>query len=100
MSVISLVYMRVFLQESMSDNRFCGKSTETDCLLEKAPSRKWKLFKDLPSVDDAICLLKTRSATFTNFISMHCFNNLDQCHKSIYYSAAQLLQKQLWLRSS
>ncbi|KAK6131346.1 hypothetical protein DH2020_034914 [Rehmannia glutinosa] len=64
MSVISLLYMRVFLPESMMNNNICTKSTETDCLLEKAPSKKWKLFKTLPSVDDTICLLRTRMQFF------------------------------------
>lgn len=63
MSVVALLYMRVFLPESMmNNNSICPKSTETDCLLEKAPSKKWNLFKTLPSVDDTICLLRTRSA--------------------------------------
>ncbi|PIN07215.1 putative transporter ADD1 (major facilitator superfamily) [Handroanthus impetiginosus] len=45
--------------QSFMNNSICGRSTETDCLLEKAPSKKWKLFKTLPSVDDIICLLRT-----------------------------------------
>ncbi|KAL2512811.1 Major facilitator superfamily protein [Abeliophyllum distichum] len=64
MAVISLVYMRVFLPESMMNNSVCAKNTETTCLLEKAPTKKWKLFKNLPSVDDTICLLRT-SSTFS-----------------------------------
>ncbi|CAI9755814.1 unnamed protein product [Fraxinus pennsylvanica] len=64
MAVVSLVYMRVFLPESMMNNSVCAKNTEHTCLLEKAPTKKWQLFKNLPSVDDTICLLRT-SSTFS-----------------------------------
>ncbi|KAI3464764.1 hypothetical protein Pfo_021427 [Paulownia fortunei] len=75
MSVIALLYMRVFLPESMMNNSICAKSTETDCLLEKAPSKKWKLFKTLPSVDDTICLLRT-SPTFSKAAVVAFFINV------------------------
>ncbi|KAK6115140.1 hypothetical protein DH2020_007409 [Rehmannia glutinosa] len=75
MSVISLLYMRVFLPESMMNINICTKSTETDCLLEKAPSKKWKLFKTLPSVDDTICLLRT-SPTFSKAAVVAFFINV------------------------
>lgn len=60
MAAVSLVYMRVFLPESMMKNSVCAKNTENTRLLEKAPTKKWQLFKNLPSVDDTICLLRTR----------------------------------------
>ncbi|XP_057773403.1 uncharacterized protein LOC130992671 [Salvia miltiorrhiza] len=53
MSVIGLVYMRLFLPESMSRN-----VSENDCLLEKSPSKKWKLFMTVDSLHEAICLLR------------------------------------------
>ncbi|KAG8377996.1 hypothetical protein BUALT_Bualt08G0092000 [Buddleja alternifolia] len=75
MSIVSLLYMRVFLPESMMNNTICAKSTETDCLLEKAPSKKWNLFKSLPSVDDTICLLRT-SPTFSKAAVVAFFINV------------------------
>ncbi|KAL6524878.1 hypothetical protein OROMI_030471 [Orobanche minor] len=59
MCVIALLYMRVFLPESTNNNSICAKISETDCLLVKAPAKKSNLFKTLPSVNDAICLLRT-----------------------------------------
>ncbi|KAL6511904.1 hypothetical protein OROGR_021501 [Orobanche gracilis] len=59
MCVIALLYMRVFLPESTNNNSICSKSSETDCLLVKAPAKKWNLFKTLPSVNDTVCLLRT-----------------------------------------
>ncbi|XP_057775072.1 uncharacterized protein LOC130994044 isoform X2 [Salvia miltiorrhiza] len=53
MSVIGLVYMRLFLPKSMSRN-----VSENDCLLEKSPSKKWKLFMTVDSLHEAICLLR------------------------------------------
>lgn len=63
-SVIALVYMKLFLQESNTQNAISAKaSSETNCcLLEKSPKRTFQMFKDLPSLDDAISLLKTRLA--------------------------------------
>ncbi|GFP98234.1 hippocampus abundant transcript 1 protein [Phtheirospermum japonicum] len=76
MSVIALLYMRIFLPESaMMNNSLCAKSTETDCLLEKSPSKTWKLFVTLPSVDDTICLLRT-SPTFTKAAVVAFFINV------------------------
>ncbi|KAL3639009.1 hypothetical protein CASFOL_016916 [Castilleja foliolosa] len=78
MSIIALLYMRIFLPESamiMMNNSVCTKSTETDCLLEKSPSKKSKLFKNLPSVDDTICLLRT-SPTFTKAAVVAFFINV------------------------
>ncbi|KAL1533377.1 hippocampus abundant transcript 1 protein isoform X1 [Salvia divinorum] len=64
MSIVALVYMRVFLQESIASNVASCKSSETECLLEKSPSKKWNLFKTLPSLNESISLLKT-SPTFS-----------------------------------
>lgn len=51
MSAIALLYMRLFLPESVSRD-----SPETDCLLEK--EAKWKLFDH--SFEETIGLLRTR----------------------------------------
>ncbi|XP_047960629.1 hippocampus abundant transcript 1 protein [Salvia hispanica] len=64
MSIVALVYMRVFLKESIASNVASCKSSETECLLEKSPSKKWNLFKTLPSLNESISLLKT-SPTFS-----------------------------------
>ncbi|XP_073156443.1 glycerophosphodiester phosphodiesterase GDPD1, chloroplastic-like [Henckelia pumila] len=59
--MIALVYMRLFLLESLENNDICSKvSTETDCLLQKSPAKQFKRFKNLPLLDDTICLLRTR----------------------------------------
>ncbi|KAK6118849.1 hypothetical protein DH2020_047416 [Rehmannia glutinosa] len=64
MSVISLLYMRVFLPESMMNNNICTKSTETDCLLEKAPSKNGSFSR--------LCLLPTfsKAAVVAFFINV------------------------------
>lgn len=57
MSVVALVYMRVFLQESI----ITTTTTESDvCLLEKPPAKKHNFFKKLPSLNESISLLRTR----------------------------------------
>ncbi|KAH6821403.1 phospholipase D delta [Perilla frutescens var. hirtella] len=70
MSVVALVYMRVFLQESMMNS-----TEETDCLLEKSPSKKWSLFKTLPSLNESISLLRT-SPTFSKAATVAFFINV------------------------
>ncbi|KAK4390852.1 Hippocampus abundant transcript-like protein 1 [Sesamum angolense] len=77
MSVVALLYMRVFLPESAMGSSMCAaaESRETDCLLQKAPSKKWKLFKTLPSVDDTIFLLRT-SPTFSKAAVVAFFINV------------------------
>ncbi|KAL3845357.1 hypothetical protein ACJIZ3_002760 [Penstemon smallii] len=83
MAVIALVYMRVFLRESMANYT---KITETHCLLEKAPSKKWKLFETLPSLDDTICLLRT-SPIFSKAALVAFFLNVADVgqHASLMY---------------
>ncbi|KAL8524209.1 hypothetical protein ACS0TY_013976 [Phlomoides rotata] len=71
MSVVSLVYMRVFLPESNMRIGIC----ETDCLLEKSPSKKWNLYNNLPSINDTICLLRT-SPTFSKAAAVAFFINV------------------------
>ncbi|PIN01374.1 putative transporter ADD1 (major facilitator superfamily) [Handroanthus impetiginosus] len=75
MSVIALLYMRVFLPESIVNNSTCENSPETDCLLEKAPSKKLRLFRTLPSVDDTLCLLRT-SPTFSKAAVVAFYSNV------------------------
>ncbi|CAA0831096.1 Major facilitator superfamily protein [Striga hermonthica] len=71
-SVIALLYMRVFLPESSG---ICMKTSETDRLLEKGPSKKSSLFKSLPCVNDTICLLRT-SPTFSKAAVVAFFINV------------------------
>ncbi|CAA0807109.1 Major facilitator superfamily protein [Striga hermonthica] len=71
-SVIALLYMRVFLPESSG---ICTKTSETDRLLEKGPSKKSSLFKTLPCVNDTICLLRT-SPTFSKAAVVAFFINV------------------------
>ncbi|KAK6131028.1 hypothetical protein DH2020_035226 [Rehmannia glutinosa] len=88
-SVIALLYMMVFLPESVVKYR--TESTETDCLLEKPPTKTWKLFKTLPSVNDIICLLRT-SPTFSKAAVVAFFSNMADVglHASLmYYLKAQ-----------
>ncbi|KAG9149030.1 hypothetical protein Leryth_010645 [Lithospermum erythrorhizon] len=90
-SVVALVYMRAFLPESIRDRSVPGKATETDCLLEKAPSKKLQFFKTLPSFNDTICLLRT-SPTFSQAAIATFFCNVAEIglHASLlYYLKAQ-----------
>lgn len=60
MSAIALLYMRLFLPESVSRD-----APETDCLLEKEV--KWKLFKGVDySFGETIGLLRTRLLATTD----------------------------------
>ncbi|KAL2250029.1 hippocampus abundant transcript 1 protein [Sesamum indicum] len=93
MSVVALLYMRVFLPESAMSSSMCAaaESRETDCLLQKAPSKKWKLFKTLPSVDDTIFLLRT-SPTFSKAAVVAFFINVSDVGlyaSLMYYLKAQ-----------
>ncbi|CAN4123038.1 unnamed protein product [Withania somnifera] len=74
MAVIALVYMKMFLPESIMKDNICSKETETICLLEKTPKKGFQFFKTLPSFSDMLCLLKT-SSTFL--------------HAAIYFLKAQ-----------
>lgn len=92
-SVIALVYMKLFLQESNTQNAISAKaSSETNCcLLEKSPKRTFQMFKDLPSLDDAISLLKT-SPTFSQAALISFFTTVAEVggHASLlYYLKAQ-----------
>ncbi|CAA2994620.1 hippocampus abundant transcript 1 [Olea europaea subsp. europaea] len=58
MGMISLVYMLVFLPESMMNESRRSKEKENECLLEKAPTKKWHPFQTLPSLSDTLFLLR------------------------------------------
>ncbi|KAL2468185.1 Major facilitator superfamily protein [Forsythia ovata] len=91
MGMISLVYMRVLLPESMMNKSMCSKDAETECLLEKAPTKKWQLFKTLPSVNDTLCLLRT-SPTFAKVAIVAFFTNVADVGLTaslMYYLKAQ-----------
>lgn len=93
-SVISLVYMRLFLRESLISNSIClNKSTEAECLLEKAPAKKWLLFKNLLSLGDSISLLRTSPpflkaaviAFFYNVSEFGLYDSLMYCLKAQFH---------------
>ncbi|XP_075484121.1 uncharacterized protein LOC142524183 isoform X1 [Primulina tabacum] len=93
-SVISLVYMRLFLRESLINNSIClNKSTETECLLQKVPGKKWLLFKNLFSLDDSISLLRTSQpfskvaviAFFYNVAEFGLYDSLMYCLKAQFH---------------
>ncbi|GER39960.1 major facilitator superfamily protein, partial [Striga asiatica] len=89
-SVIALLYMRIFLPES---NGICTKTSETDRLLEKGPSKKSSLFKTLSSVNDTICLLRT-SPTFLKAAVVAFFINAADV--GLYASLMMLLHSIAW----
>nr|GMD08515.1 tetracycline resistance protein, class A-like [Ipomoea batatas] len=57
MAIVALVYMKIFLPESLPKEDILVKATETDCLLEKAPKKNFQLYKRLPSFDDLLVLM-------------------------------------------
>lgn len=77
MAVIALVYMRMFLPESMKKDNNFSKESEDTCLLEKAPKKGFQVFKTLPSFSDMLCLLKT-SSTFLHAAMVSLFVNVSQ----------------------
>ncbi|KAK4723111.1 hypothetical protein R3W88_013344 [Solanum pinnatisectum] len=77
MAVIALVYMKMFLPESITKGNICSKKSETSCLLEKAPKKGFQFFKTLPSFSDMLCLLKT-SSTFFHAAIVSLFVNVAQ----------------------
>ncbi|KAH0694577.1 hypothetical protein KY285_021674 [Solanum tuberosum] len=77
MAVIALVYMKMFLPESITKGNICSKKSETSCLLEKAPKKGFQFFKTLPSFSDMLCLLKT-SSTFLQAAIVSFFVNVAQ----------------------
>ncbi|KAL3340763.1 hypothetical protein AABB24_029074 [Solanum stoloniferum] len=77
MAVIALVYMKMFLPESITKGNIFSKKSETSCLLEKAPKKGFQFFKTLPSFSDMLCLLKT-SSTFLHAAIVSFFVNVAQ----------------------
>ncbi|CAI9777920.1 unnamed protein product [Fraxinus pennsylvanica] len=91
MGMISLVYMRVLLPESMMNKSMRSKDKETECLLEKTPAKKWHLFKTLPSLNDTLCLLRN-SPTFAKVAIVAFFTNVADAGlmaSLMYYLKAQ-----------
>ncbi|XP_073127399.1 uncharacterized protein [Henckelia pumila] len=93
-SVISLVYMRLFLRESLISSSICAnKSTETECLLQKAPAKKCLLFKNLLSLGDSISLLRNSRpflkaaviAFFYNVSQFGLYDSLMYCMKAQFH---------------
>ncbi|KAL3514814.1 hypothetical protein ACH5RR_027531 [Cinchona calisaya] len=91
-TVVSLLYMRMFLPESMMRNGSAiSEATETDCLLEKAPKKTLQVFKTLPSLDDTISMLRT-SKTFSQAAVISFFSTVAEVGASaslMYYLKAQ-----------
>ncbi|KAG5613541.1 hypothetical protein H5410_024822 [Solanum commersonii] len=77
MAVIALLYMKMFLPESITKGNICSKKSETSCLLEIAPKKGFQFFKTLPSFSDMLCLLKT-SSTFLQAAIVSFFVNVAQ----------------------
>lgn len=91
LSVVALVYMRLFLQESIVQNAISANAPEVDCLLEKSPRKALQLFKRLPSLSDTIGLLST-SPTFSKVAVISFFSTVAEvgAHASLlYYLKAQ-----------
>ncbi|PHU21031.1 hypothetical protein BC332_12182 [Capsicum chinense] len=77
MAVVSLVYMKMFLPESIMKGNNFSNETEAICLLEKAPKKGFEFFKTLPSFCDMLYLLKT-SSTFLHAAIVSFFVNVAQ----------------------
>ncbi|KAF3684317.1 putative plastocyanin, chloroplastic-like [Capsicum annuum] len=76
-AVIALVYTRMFLPEPLIKEQISTKGTDTICLLEKAPNKKFQLFKTSPSFNDVLCLL-SNSSTFLHAAIVSFFVNVAQ----------------------
>lgn len=91
-TAISLVYMRIFLPESIARNSIVSEqATETDPLLEKSPKKTIQLFKTLPSLKDTISMLRT-SKTFSQVAVISFFSTVAEvgAHSALlYYLKAQ-----------
>ena len=72
MAIAALVYMRFFLQESIIDEQLStpiltykgngkgkGKANAA-CFAHEIPSKNVQVFKSAPSLEDMLCLLKSR----------------------------------------
>ncbi|EXB81500.1 Hippocampus abundant transcript 1 protein [Morus notabilis] len=90
LAVVSLVYMRVFLPDSVIDDNLSVPimSTEKPNAKElvKDSSKKENLFKSMPSADDMVALLNT-SPTFSKAAVVAFFSNLADVglHSSMMY---------------
>lgn len=82
-AAVAVVYMRIFLPESISAAAVPISGTETECLLKKGSS---KFFNTTTSFSDAICLLRS-SSTFSRIAMIAFFGSLAEIglHGSILY---------------
>ncbi|KAJ4826415.1 hypothetical protein Tsubulata_022771 [Turnera subulata] len=82
-SMIALVYMRVFLQDSIIEDKLAvpilsGSKVKVDNARPKQISdKKIQVFKTMPSLEDITCLLKT-SKTFSQAAIVAFFGNLSE----------------------
>lgn len=80
MAIVAVVYMRVFLQDSIIDQKLTapiiskGKGKiDADCPNEIS-RKEMQIFKTMPSLEDMLCLLKSRLVGFFFFLNKF-FNN-------------------------
>lgn len=71
MAVVGAVYTRVFLPDSVVDDGLSAPIISEEKLYITKPdgestrnSKSTQLFKRMPSLEDMVCLLKTRSVNF------------------------------------
>ncbi|WOG97742.1 hypothetical protein DCAR_0417083 [Daucus carota subsp. sativus] len=92
-TVIAVVYMRIFLPESVAGVGIAGTGdkTEDESLLVKDSSENLQLFKNMPSFRDTISLLKT-SPTFSQAAAVAFFTTLGEV--GLYTSMLYFLKAQ------
>ncbi|CAK9178377.1 unnamed protein product [Ilex paraguariensis] len=77
MAMVSLVYMRIFLKESITELGVSTKATENDSLLDKGPTKNVRLFKILSLFQDTMSLLRS-SSTFSQAAIVAFFTSLGE----------------------
>ncbi|XP_050215172.1 uncharacterized protein LOC126666209 isoform X2 [Mercurialis annua] len=91
MAIVAIVYMKIFLQDSIVDNTFFtplingNGDSKVDVQIENS-SKDMQVFKTMPSLEDMLCLLKS-SVTFTQAAVVAFFNHLSEVglHASLMY---------------
>ncbi|KAM7521266.1 hypothetical protein LguiB_020228 [Lonicera macranthoides] len=74
-AVIAVIYMRIFLKESMIVS---GKAAaENECLMEKGNTKNPQFFKSMPSLNDTVSLLRS-SLTFSQAAIVAFFSSLGE----------------------
>lgn len=64
MAIVAAVYMRILLPESIRDENLYTPILSKEKVAVSSPdeesARKMQVFKRLPSIEDMVCLLKSR----------------------------------------